>query len=60
MKKRSKSDNYSTVIQSPEFVNIRRAVSQAVNDYGMISSGERVMIAVSGGKDSSLLAISLE
>ena len=59
MKNRSKVDNYSNVVQSTEFAQVRRTVTQAVNDYGMISSGERIMIAVSGGKDSSLLAIVL-
>lgn len=35
-------------------------VRRAVDDYGMISAGDRVAVGVSGGKDSLLLLLALE
>lgn len=39
---------------------IRKKMVQAINDYSMIQDGDRVMVAVSGGKDSTILALQLE
>ena len=35
---------------------IVRLTAQAITDYGMISDGDKVMVAMSGGKDSAYLA----
>ena len=46
--------------QSPNKPNdlqdrLRRKISQALNDYDMLQDNDKVMVACSGGKDSSLL-----
>lgn len=44
----------------PLAVKIRKQITQALSDYNMIANGDKVMICVSGGKDSSILTILLE
>ncbi|MBO9667726.1 MAG: tRNA 2-thiocytidine(32) synthetase TtcA [Bdellovibrio sp.] len=39
----------------PLAVKIRKQIVQALNDFNMIEDGDRVMVCVSGGKDSSIL-----
>ena len=34
---------------------LRRKVGEALHDYAMISQGDRIIVAVSGGKDSLVL-----
>lgn len=40
--------------------NIRRKVGRAVCDYGMITPGDRLLVALSGGKDSWTLLYALD
>lgn len=44
----------------PLAVKIRKQITQALSDYNMIADGDKVMICVSGGKDSSILTILLD
>lgn len=40
-------------------VRIRKDITRAISDYDMIQNGDRLMVCVSGGKDSSILLASL-
>lgn len=44
----------------PLAVKIRKQITQALADYNMIHEGDRLLICVSGGKDSSILTILLD
>lgn len=44
----------------PLALQIRKQITKALADFNMIAEGDKVMICVSGGKDSSILAILLE
>lgn len=46
--------------EHPLAVKIRKQITQALSDYKMIADGDKVMICVSGGKDSSILTILLD
>lgn len=46
--------------EHPLAVKIRKQITQALSDYNMIANGDKVMICVSGGKDSSILTLLLE
>lgn len=46
----------STVdFEHPLAIKIRRQIVQALNDFNMIEDGDKLMVCVSGGKDSSIL-----
>lgn len=40
---------------NPLAVKIRKQIVQALNDFDMIANGDKIAVAVSGGKDSSIL-----
>lgn len=42
-------------LESPLAVKIRKQIVQALNDFDMIQNGDKIAVAVSGGKDSSIL-----
>ncbi len=44
----------------PLAVKIRKQITQALADYNMIANNDKVMVCVSGGKDSSILTILLD
>lgn len=41
--------------ENPLAIKIRKQIVQALNDFNMIDDGDKLMICVSGGKDSSIL-----
>lgn len=41
--------------ENPLAVKIRKQIVQALNDFDMIQDGDKIAVAVSGGKDSSIL-----
>lgn len=46
--------------EHPLAVKIRKQITRALSDYSMIAQGDHVMMAVSGGKDSTLLTLLLK
>jgi len=44
----------------PLAVKIRKQITQALSDYHMLTNNDKLMICVSGGKDSSILTILLD
>lgn len=45
---------------SPLFKKLRHGVGRAIADFGLIGEGDRIAVAVSGGKDSYTLLLLLE
>ncbi|MBK9322530.1 MAG: tRNA 2-thiocytidine(32) synthetase TtcA [Bdellovibrionaceae bacterium] len=44
---------------SPLATKVRKQIVQALNDFNMIEDGDKIAVAVSGGKDSSILVVLL-
>lgn len=45
---------------NPLAIKIRKQITQALSEYNMISENDKIMVCVSGGKDSSILTILLD
>lgn len=46
--------------EHPLAVKIRKQITQALADYDMLANNDKVMVCVSGGKDSSILTLLLD
>lgn len=46
--------------EAPLAIKIRKQITQALSEYNMISENDKIMVCVSGGKDSSILTILLD
>lgn len=44
----------------PLAVKIRKQITQALSEFNMLTNGDKLMLCVSGGKDSSILTILLD
>jgi tRNA 2-thiocytidine biosynthesis protein TtcA len=47
-------------IDTPLAIKIRKQMTRALSDYSMIAPNDHIMVAVSGGKDSTVLSILLK
>lgn len=45
----------SSFLELPRAIKIRKKIVQALSDFNMLVSGDRLLVCVSGGKDSSIL-----
>ena len=44
----------------PLAVKIRKQITRALSEFNMLAEGDKLMVCVSGGKDSSILTILLD
>ncbi len=51
---------FDELLELKEYQEIRKKVFKTIKKYGLISKNDRILIALSGGKDSSLLALLLK
>lgn len=46
-------------LKSALAVKVRKDITRALSDFSMLKAGDRIMVAVSGGKDSTILCLML-
>ena len=51
----SSDSTFGSPFESPLAIKLRKQIVQALNDFNMIEEGDKLMVCVSGGKDSSVL-----
>lgn len=51
--------NSAPDLNHPLAIKIRKQITQALADYDMIANGDKIMVCVSGGKDSTILTLLL-
>lgn len=47
-------------LESPKAIEVRKKIVAALSEYAMIEDGDKVMVGVSGGKDSAVLLTLLQ
>lgn len=52
--------NQQEIRELPQFRKLRHSVGKAVADFGLIEEGDRIAVAVSGGKDSYTMLLLLD
>lgn len=54
------NNNFNIDIEHPLAVKIRKQITKAFNDFNMIEANDKLMVCVSGGKDSTILSLLLQ
>jgi tRNA 2-thiocytidine biosynthesis protein TtcA len=53
-------NNFKIDLDHPLAIKIRKQITRALSEYSMLEENDKVMVAVSGGKDSTILSILLK
>jgi tRNA 2-thiocytidine biosynthesis protein TtcA len=49
------NQKHSPLLKNPLFKKLKRDAAKAVTDFNMLESGDKVMVCLSGGKDSYVM-----